>query len=498
MKRAAGILLHPTSLPGPYGIGTLGKGAFAWIDTLQAAGQTLWQILPLGPVGFGDSPYQSYSAFAGSPSLIDPEMLIRDGLLDHGDLADAPQGESDRVDFDAAQAYNVRWLARAVERFRPDADFERFCRDEAFWLEDYALFMALRDHFALDGWLEWPDEIRTRRHESVAYFHRLLAQSTHHHRVVQYFFFQQWDALHTYATQKGIAVVGDLPIYVSAESADLWAHPQNFILDDEGRPSHVAGVPPDYFSATGQRWGNPLYDWEVMRREGFTWWIARLRTNLRMYDYVRIDHFRGFESYWSIPAEEETAIKGEWLPGPDHALFEAFEATLGKNLPIIAEDLGVITPEVEALRDDFALPGMKILQFAFGGDAGNPYLPHNHVPNSVVYTGTHDNDTTNGWFYSLPQDSSEREYLLEYLQCGIDAMHLTMIRTAFASSAVWAVIPMQDLIGYGTVARMNVPGTALGNWHWRLSDELLHRAPWDKLKQMTSVYGRIPAEPVQK
>jgi 4-alpha-glucanotransferase len=489
MQRAAGILLHPTSLPGPHGIGTLGAQARAWIDRLSAAGVRWWQILPLGPTGFGHSPYQCYSAFAGNPLLIDPEGLVGAGLLAKSEV---PSCGSDaaKVDYPGVISNSAAMLNTAFKRFEPTPAYGRFCSEHSAWLEDYALFMALLEHFEFLGWNEWPEKIRRREPEALEHYASVLKEETGYHRFVQFCFYLQWESLRTYAAGKGVHILGDLPIYVAMNSADVWANPHLFQLDDALQPTHVAGVPPDYFSETGQRWGNPLFDWEALEKEGFSWWIARMRSSQELYDMVRIDHFRGFESYWSIPAEETTAVKGTWVKGPGHKLFDAFQAALGEALPIIAEDLGIITPDVEALRDYYGLPGMKVLQFAFAGDASNPYLPHNHIPNSVVYTGTHDNDTTNGWFYAEPPEEKERAHTMRYLGCAWDAFHNTLNRTALASTAHLAVLPLQDLLGLGSDARMNTPGTALGNWQWRVVQPQLDAAPWDELKEMCELYGR--------
>ena len=489
MQRAAGILLHPSSLPGPHGIGTLGRTAQAWIDTLAGAGVRYWQLLPLGPTGLGHSPYQCFSAFAGNPLLIDPDLLAEAGLLTAGEAAPEASDPS-KVDYDAVIARRTAQLRRAFARFTPSAAYERFRQKHADWLDDYALFMALLARFDFREWTAWAEEVRLRDPETLAHYAAELARETDYHRFVQFCFFGQWEALKSYAEAKGVGIIGDLPIYVAMNSADVWAHPEFFQLGAALRPTHVAGVPPDYFSATGQRWGNPLFDWKRLEKEDFSWWVKRLEATLHLYDWVRIDHFRGFEAYWSIPAAEKTAVNGEWVKGPDRKLFDAFEKALGKGLPIIAEDLGIITPEVEKLRDDYGLPGMKILQFAFAGDASNPYLPHNHIRDCVVYTGTHDNDTTNGWFYAAPPQESERAHTLRYLNCRWEEFHKTFNRTALASPAVLAVLPLQDLLGLGGDARMNIPGTVEGNWTWRVTQAQLESAPFAELRELCALYGR--------
>ena len=489
IQRAAGLLLHPTSLPGPRGIGTLGAQARAWVDRLSAAGVRWWQILPLGPTGYGHSPYQCYSAFAGNPLLIDCEALADAGLLREDELASSGS-DTAKVDYPGVSSGSAAMLKAAFGRFAPTPAYEKFCSEHAAWLEDYALFMALLEHFGFREWNAWPEAVRQREPEAIRHYADVLKAQTGYHRFVQFLFYDQWEALRSYANKKGVRILGDLPIYVAMNSADVWANPHFFQLDDALQPTRVAGVPPDYFSETGQRWGNPLFDWDALEKEGFSWWIARMKSSQELYDMVRIDHFRGFESYWSVPAEETTAVKGTWVKGPGHKLFDALRSALGKDLPIIAEDLGIITPDVEALRDYYDLPGMKVLQFAFGSDASNPYLPHNHTRNCVVYTGTHDNDTTNGWFYAEPPHEAERAHTLRYLNCAWEAFHKTLNRTALASTAALAVLPLQDLLGLGSDARMNTPGTAQGNWRWRVTQQQLDEAPWDELKEMCELYGR--------
>lgn len=493
MQRAAGLLLHPTSLPGPYGIGTLGAQARRWIDRLSDAGVRWWQMLPLGPTGFGHSPYQCYSAFAGNGLLIDPKALVTEGLLEDDALARSGTDEDTAVSYDDVIDRNNRWLRSAYSAFTPTDAYRDFCAEQQFWLDDYVLFMALLDYFNGRVWNNWPENLRRRDPETVAYYTSILQDEIDFHRFIQYCFHTQWHALKTYAKEKGVGIIGDLPIYIAMNSADVWAHPELFLLDSDLQPTHVAGVPPDYFSETGQRWGNPLFDWDAMEQSGFSWWVKRLEASLELYDMVRIDHFRGFEAYWSVPAEEETAINGEWIKGPGSNLFDAFRSALGDELPIIAEDLGIITPEVEALRDAYALPGMKILQFAFAGDASNPYLPHNHVKNCVVYTGTHDNDTTNGWFYAAPPEEAERRHAMRYLDCGWEAFHTHLNRAALCSVADLAVLPLQDLLGLGSDARMNIPGTVEGNWQWRVTPQQMIDAPWEEFKAMCTLYGRTRA-----
>lgn len=492
--RASGLLLHPTSLPGRFGIGDLGPEAYRFVDFLQAAGQTLWQILPLGPTGYGDSPYQCFSAFAGNPLLISPELLVEEGLLDKEALEQVPAFPQERVDYGAVERWKNTILRQASARFflqRPSllfGEFEAWCRQEAGWLEDYALFMALKEAHNGAPWTAWAPELAQRRPAALQRARQDLEGAVRVHRFIQFTFFRQWKALRQYAKARGVRIIGDIPIFVAHNSADVWAHPELFFLDEAGQPTVVAGVPPDYFSPTGQRWGNPLYRWDRMAEDGYAWWVQRVRKALELVDMVRIDHFRGFEAYWEVPAAEETAIHGRWVPGPGMAFFEALQAHLG-TLPVIAEDLGLITPAVEQMRDACGFPGMKILQFAFGSGPDNPYLPHNYTtPRCVVYTGTHDNDTTAGWFSQIPP--AERAYVCRYLHSDGREIHWDMIRLAMLSIAEMAVVPVQDVLGLGSEARMNLPGRPHGNWAWRcpagaLTDEIAGR-----LRQLAQDYGR--------
>ncbi|WP_456452825.1 4-alpha-glucanotransferase [Hydrogenimonas sp.] len=488
-KRRSGVLLHPTSLPGEYGIGTFGRWAYEWVDRLAESGQTLWQMLPLGPTGFGNSPYQCYSAFAGNPLLIDLPLLEEEGLLGENLHGRRDDFDPVAVDYERVEAYLYPLLRAAFSRFKEtealQGPFETFCHEERDWLEDYALFMAIKKARHGRIWHAWERPLALRDPEALADFARTHGEEIAWQKFLQFLFFRQWHALKAYANDKGVLLVGDLPIYVAEDSADVWARPELFELDGDGRPRRVAGVPPDYFSETGQLWGNPLYDWERMKKEGYAWWLRRIEKSLELYDLVRIDHFRGFEAYWAVPAGEETARNGRWVKGPGHDFFEAVRQKLG-SLPILAEDLGIITPEVERLRDDFGLPGMKILQFAFGGGADNPYLPHHHTRRSVVYTGTHDNDTTVGWFESF----DAKEAVTSYLARSDEAIEWAMIREAMASVSVFAVVPMQDVLGLGSWARMNRPGVGEGNWRWRMTPEQLRSAPFDRLGELTRLYGR--------
>jgi 4-alpha-glucanotransferase len=493
-SRSAGILLHVSSLPGPYGIGDLGPAAHAWVETLVRAGQSWWQVLPLGPTGYGDSPYQCFSAFAGNPFLISPDRLVHDGLLKGSELGgvDFP---AERVQFETVIPYKLRVTARAWENFRGGAaralagPFEQFCRQEADWLEDFALFMALKEAHGNVSWQQWPEELRLRRPEALARVRQDLSEAVDLHRFRQFLFARQWQELRQHAHERGLRFVGDMPIFVAIDSADVWAHPDLFLLDAQRRPTFVAGVPPDYFSATGQLWGNPLYDWEAHRQTRFAWWIARFRQTMQQVDLVRLDHFRGFEAYWEIPAGQPTAEVGRWVPGPGAELFRALEAALGP-LPVIAEDLGVITPPVDALRQQFGWPGMRILQFAFGGAFEERFLPHCYERNTVVYTGTHDNDTTHGWYNQLAEN--ELRFLRRYAPGTDGDVAWDLIRLAWASVADWALAPLQDVLSLGTEARMNLPGRPWGNWRWRFTEDQLLPARLDKLADLTDVYRRAP------
>lgn len=506
--RASGILLHPTSLPGPFGIGDLGQAAYDFVNFLYETGQSLWQVLPLGPTGYGDSPYQCFSAFAGNPLLISLETVVEDGWLDGADLTDVPVFPADRVDYGPVIEYKTKLLWRAHENFKARAaeaaqqEYVGFTERAAPWLEDYALFRAIKDEHGGSEWTKWEPYLRVREDRALHFFRENHTQQLSGQRFFQYLFFKQWARLTQYANSKGIKLIGDVPIFVAHDSADVWAHPELFHLDKLGHPTKVAGVPPDYFSETGQLWGNPLYRWDVLKRDGYAWWIERIRAALTLVDIVRLDHFRGFEKYWAVPAGETTAINGKWEHGPGAALFKAiqkaFAAEQGR-LPIIAEDLGFITPEVDKLREAFGLPGMRILQFAFGTDPqADAFKPYSYVPNSVVYTGTHDNDTAVGWFTAGVGDSTrtleevdeERAFVLKYLGSDGHEINWDLIRVALASVANTAIIPLQDVLGCGSDARMNVPARESGNWGWRYQAEQLTPSLRARLKEMTNVYGR--------
>lgn len=493
LPRSSGILLHLTSLPGRFGIGDLGSEAYQFVDFLVGAGQKLWQIMPLGPTGYGDSPYQSFSSFAGNPLLISPELLAEEGLLSPSDLDAAPIFPEGRVDYGPVIRFKQTLLQRAYERFQAQATptrraaFRAFCRRHAAWLDDFALFMALKEAHEGAVWSSWEKDIASRQPKALQAWTQKLADSIEAHKFAQYLFFTQWLALKDYANAYGIRIIGDIPIFVAYDSADVWAHPELFYLDENGQPTVVAGVPPDFFSETGQLWGNPLYRWEVLARDGYAWWIERVRATLRLVDIVRLDHFRGFEGYWEVPFGEPTAVKGRWVKGPGAALFQAMQDALGP-LPIIAEDLGVITPEVEAIRDQFDLPGMKVLQFAFATTPADPFLPHNFPRNCVVYTGTHDNDTTLGWFQTAPP--AERAFALKYTGSDGKEFNWDLIRLALASVADTAIIPLQDVLGIGSEGRMNLPGRASGNWAWRYLPGSLTPEIQERLRELTEIYGR--------
>lgn len=496
--RYAGVLVHPTSFPGGHGIGDLGEGTAAFIDWLARAGQTRWQVLPLGPTGYGDSPYQSFSAFAGNPLLVSLDALVDDGLLQPDDLSGArfPEGT---VDFGALIPWKVDRLRLAAARLRAGAApalaeaLEVWSAEQAEWLDDYALFMALKAAHGGVSWLEWDEPLRLRRPRALADARVRLAEEIDAQRFMQFVFSRQWRIARARARDAGVRIIGDVPIFVALDSADVWANRDLFQLDRRGWPTAVAGVPPDYFSATGQLWGNPLYDWERVAADGYRWWIARLRAVFDLVDIVRIDHFRGFEAYWSVPAGEETAIHGRWQPGPGRALFDAVRAALGER-EIIAEDLGVITPEVDALRLGLGYPGMAVLQFAFGSGAHNVYLPHNIERRSVVYTGTHDNDTTVGWWHTLDDDA--RHHLRVYLRTDAADIAWDLVRAAWSSVAETAIVPAQDLLRLGGEARMNLPGRPWGNWSWRMHPGALTDELAAALAELTALFGRAQLDSI--
>jgi 4-alpha-glucanotransferase len=481
--RLSGVLLHVTSLPSYGGVGDFGPAAYAFVDFLAAAKQRLWQVLPLSPTGYGSSPYSALSAFAGNPLLISLERLAEAGWIAWERIEGLP-GHEGPVDFERVNARKVPLLEEAAGNFldRTGAEeggeirgrFQRFCDENAYWLTDYAMFRVLREIHALSSWIEWPLEERQRKHDAMASVLTEHARGMAIERAIQFFFSEQWSALRAYCGERGIRVMGDVAIFVNYDSADVWTHPEIFELDEERRPIRVSGVPPDYFSNTGQRWGNPLYKWGVLQERGFDWWVARIRRSLALYDVIRLDHFRGFEAYWSIAAEDETAIHGQWVKAPGYELFKRLKEVFG-DLPFVAEDLGVITPEVDQLREHFEMPGMRILQFGFGGRGSHIYLPHRYVPNTVAYTGTHDNNTTLGWWRD-DAGEQEREHVQSYLgpvRHG-DEIVWTLIRAAARSVANLCIFPMQDVLHFGSDGRMNTPSAAAGNWTWRYPSEALH------------------------
>jgi 4-alpha-glucanotransferase len=496
------VLLHVTSLPSPYGIGDVGPAAHAWVDRLQDAGQTWWQALPLGPTGYGNSPYQSLSSFAGNVLLISPDLLMEDGLLRPVDC----EGNSfpvTAIDYDAVIPFKHRLVETAWTRFRAGtrADlrpaYEQFCDEQAHWLNDYSLFRALKARHQGTYYLGWPRELVRREPAALVRARRDLAREIDQIRFAQFLLFRQGARLKEHARARGVRLIGDLPFFVSPDSSDVWANPELFLLDEQRRPRFVAGVPPDYFSAQGQLWGNPVYDWEALRRTGFRWCIDRLRALLAHVDAIRLDHFRAFAAAWHVSAGAATAQSGEWVPGPGAEFFTAVRKELGR-LPFIAEDLGLITPDVYALRDQFHIPGMKVLQFAFDGHPDNPYLPHNYVSNAVVYTGTHDNNTTRGWYEESP-DSQRRE-MWRYLnrQPGNDGeVAPALVRLAWSSKAALAMAPLQDLLNLGREARMNVPGTTAGNWRWRCTDEMIFATTFQWLRDLTRSSNRFSFLPSQ-
>jgi 4-alpha-glucanotransferase len=494
LPRSSGVLLHVTSLPGPHGVGDLGPAAFRWMDQLQAARQTWWQILPLGPTGYADSPYQCFSAFAGNLNLISLERLVEMGLLKASALPrdDYPANEAD---FDRVRPLKEQMTALAFERFQAgghkalQASLERFQQQAADWLSPFAAFVALKEQFGGAAWWHWPKEYRYFQPDTVALVAREFPDRFELCVFRQFLFFQQWHAVRQYAHDRGLRLIGDMPIFIASDSADVWASPELFQLDEDRRPTFVAGVPPDYFSQTGQLWGNPLYDWEKHRETDCAWWKARLRSTLELVDLVRLDHFRGFEAYWAVPAGSPTAEPGSWVKAPGAELFQNLERSLG-GLPLIAEDLGVITPEVDALRNQFRLPGMRVLQFAFGGAVEDRFLPHNYERHTVVYTGTHDNETTVGWFHSMTRE--ERDFLERYAPGAGRDPAWTLLRLAWASVADLAITPLQDLLRLGNEARMNLPGTNAGNWRWRVDERLLRPELFDQLGELTTTYQREP------
>ena len=502
--RSSGILLHPTSLPGRHGVGDFGPEAYRFVDFLHSAGQKLWQVLPLNPTGYADSPFQCFSASAGNPLLISLDRLAQQGLLSKEDLRQVPSLPVGQVDYGAVIRFKMPLLKKAAWNFFETAPaddrrkLEEFCRANAAWLEDFALFMAVKEAHDLVAWTRWPTDIAAREPQAMKRWSELQAILVRAHKFLQYEFFRQWLELRAYGSARGIRVIGDIPIYVAHDSADVWSNRKFFLLDERGQPTRVAGVPPDYFSATGQLWGNPIYNWELLKETGYQWWVERLRSALRLYDFVRIDHFRGFEAYWEVAGNEATALNGRWIKGPGAELFSVLRKELG-DLPIIAENLGVITPEVEAIRHEFGFPGMAILQFAFGKDPQAPtFKPHNYVRDLVAYTGTHDNDTVVGWWASAGGDSTrtaadiekEHAHTRAYLGFKDEPIHWVMIRGIMESVANTAVAPMQDVLGLGSEARMNLPGKPSGYWKWRMKPGAATPEIAAQMKEMVTLYDR--------
>ena len=496
-NRSGGILLHPTSLPGPYGIGDLGPQAYRFVDWLASTGCKLWQVLPLGPTGYGDSPYQCFSAFAGNPYLISFDGLIEDGLLTQDDFAHMPTFNASRVDFGLLIPWKLHLLGRAFDNFKfisggPFWDeYLSFYAENSSWLDDYSLFMSIKETNGGGAWNEWSEDLRKRKKSALDKARKEYAESILRYSFYQFIFFRQWNKLRAYVNERDIKIIGDIPIFIAYDSADAWSNQKLFFLGDDSLPTVVAGVPPDYFSATGQLWGNPLYRWNVHKKTGYAWWLERFRSVLKLVDIVRVDHFRGFAGYWEVPFGQPTAEHGRWVKGPGNDFFKSMNEGLleGSNseLPIIAEDLGVITQDVVALRDEFNLPGMKILQFGFD-KAENPFLPHNYVSNCVAYTGTHDNDTALGWYATAPEH--EKDFARRYLRVDGSDFAWNLIRTIWSSVAVYAVTPMQDALSLGTEARMNFPSKLGGNWEWRMSEQDMSPHLAGRLKELNDLYLR--------
>ncbi len=493
MERSSGILLHITSLPGKYGIGTMGAEARHFVDFLVQSGQKLWQILPLGHTGYGDSPYQCFSAFAGNPLIIDLDKLVEQGLLESGELPIDEEFPGHEVDYGKVFNYKYALLEKAYHRFQADADpkhvqsFKTFCTGNAWWLDDYALFMALKIHHGGKAWTRWDKQIKVRNEAAVQRYGEHLSSQVNYYRFLQFIFYLQWLELKSYANINNIKIIGDIPLYVAFDSADAWANPEIFDFDKKMNPQTVAGVPPDYFSETGQLWGNPIYNWNYLKEHGFKWWIDRIKANFLLYDILRIDHFRGLAAYWAVPYGEKTAVKGKWIDAPGKAMLKAVYDALGQK-PIIAENLGVITPDVEEMREEFGMPGMKILQFAFDSGEENEFIPHTYDTNSVVYTGTHDNNTTVGWFHG--SSAQDRQHMHDYFCLDENDPAWSFIRLAWSTVSAIAIAPMQDILRLGEEARMNFPGKSPGYWKWRYTKEMLNEEHAADLLKFTKVYGR--------
>ncbi len=492
-RRQAGILAHPTSLPSPYGIGDMGPGLDTFLDWIRDAGQTLWQILPLGPTGLGNSPYGAVSAFAGNPLLISPQRLLEEGLISEADVVGHPKFRDDRVDFGPVQSWKESLLRKSWSHFRSNASpalqhaLHEFVDAPAQgWLTDWSLFLALKAKYQGKPWPMWSRDLARRDADAIVNAAEEVREEIEFHDYVQFLFLRQWERVKVQAHKRGISIVGDLPIYLGHDSPDVWANAKLFLLDQDFWPIAVSGVPPDYFSKNGQRWGNPLYRWDRIAEEGYAWWISRLELNLRLTDLIRIDHFRAFAAYWEVPAHEETAIHGSWRPGPGYPFFKAVRERLG-DLPLIAEDLGLITPDVDALRNHVGIPGMRVLQFGFS-DAASPHLPHKYEPHTVVYTGTHDNDTTRGWFRQV--SAEERRRILAYIGGTGHDIEWDMIRVAYNSVAELAIVPLQDVFSLGSEARMNTPGEGAENWTWRARQKDLTSERAKRLRTLAELSAR--------
>lgn len=484
--------MHPTSLPSPYGIGDLGENAIKWIDTLAANEQTYWQFCPLGPTGYGDSPYQTLCSFAGNTLLISPDELVKAKLLAKSDVANYPTLAEERVDFGNVISEKEKLFAIAYKNFSDTKEFTAFCEKEKWWLDDYALFRAVKTHHGEKPWWEWEKNCKLRDAETLQTLAKKYADNIRYHKFLQFLFYTQWHTVREYANKKKVLLIGDIPFYTAYDSSDTWSEPAQFLFDKECKPTAVAGVPPDYFSETGQLWGNPLYAWDKMTKDGYSWWCRRIEKTLELVDVIRIDHFRAFDTYWAVPYPSETAVNGEWLKGPGLHFFDTIKNKLG-DLPFIAEDLGDITPDVIKLREDIGAPGMKILQFAFGSGPLNPYLPYNATVDSVTYTGTHDNDTSLGWFSSQP-DSLKKE-VCEFLNCAPKNFVNSFMRAALGTVSWLCLVPMQDVLELDTSHRMNTPGTLWGNWQWRMAnDPKLIKDKMKKFAQLTKIYGRARAK----
>jgi 4-alpha-glucanotransferase len=494
ISRSSGILMHPTSMPGKFGIGDFGSEALDWIDFIADAGFAYWQILPLGPTGYGDSPYQCFSAFAGNPYLISPEWLLEWELIDQSHINQNPAGKAEYVDYAEVIPYKVSLLDNAYRTFKQSGSeqiadgYGSFKERNLHWLDEYAFFLAIKRSRNGVSWTEWEDKIRKRSPEELAKLRKELSEDIEREKFIQYIFMLQWKQVRDHAHSRGIRIIGDLPIFVAHDSADVWANQDLFYIGEDGSPSFVAGVPPDYFSPTGQLWGNPLYRWDIHKDQDYAWWLSRMKAVLELVDLVRLDHFRGFAAYWQVPGESKTAENGEWIPAPGRDFLSHLNNALG-GLPIIAEDLGVITEDVVQLRDDFQLPGMKILQFGFEGGPSDPFLPHNYPENCVVYTGTHDNDTALGWYRRV--DRNSRHFFGRYLNCDSHDISWNMIRAIWSSVARLSIAPLQDFLMLGNEARMNYPGKPSGNWKWRVQSEMLTDGLQEKIVEINEIYARF-------